>query len=223
MNHIVAPSLLAADFTRLHKDIEMFQNSEAQWLHLDVMDGVFVPNISFGPNIIKQIRPLSDKFYDVHLMSVHPENFIDALVDAGSNLISFHIEASNHAHRLIYQIKEKGIQAGIALNPHTDIQSIKNVLEDVDLVVLMSVNPGFGGQKFIYNTLSKIKELDKIRTERNLDFKIEIDGGVGLQNAEKILEAGADVLVAGSSVFKSENPSKSIQQLLSLRKNNLIA
>ncbi len=223
MNHIVAPSLLAADFTRLYKDLEMFQKSNAQWLHLDVMDGVFVPNISFGPNIIKQIRPLSDKFFDVHLMSIQPENYIDMLVDAGANLISFHAEASNHIHRHIYQIKEKSIQAGIALNPHTSIQTISDVLEDVDLVLLMSVNPGFGGQKFIYNTIPKIRALDKIRTERNLDFKIEIDGGVGLQNAEKILEAGADVLVAGSSVFKSENPSQSIQQLLGIQRNNFIA
>jgi len=223
MNHIVAPSLLAADFTRLYKDLEMFQNSEAAWLHLDVMDGVFVPNISFGPNIIKQIRPLTDKFFDVHLMSVKPANYIDMLVDAGANLISFHVEASNHVHRQIYQIKEKGIQAGVALNPHTAIDSIVDILEDTDLVLLMSVNPGFGGQKFIYNTIPKIKALDKIRTERNLNFKIEIDGGVGLQNAEKILEAGADVLVAGSSVFKSNDPQHSIKQLQGIRKNNFIA
>jgi len=223
MNHILAPSLLAADFTRLYKDIETFENSEAQWLHLDVMDGVFVPNISFGPNIIKQIRPLSNKFFDVHLMSVHPSNFIDVLAEAGANLISFHEEATNHVHRIIDQIKEKGILAGVALNPHTSVQTLSNVLEDLDLVVLMSVNPGFGGQKFIYNTLIKIKELHKIRTERNLNFKIEVDGGVGLQNAEKILEAGADVLVAGSSVFKSDDPKKAIQQLLGIRKNNFIA
>jgi len=223
MNHIVAPSLLAADFTKLYKELEMFQNSEAEWLHLDVMDGVFVPNISFGPNIIKQIRPLSDKFFDVHLMSIQPENYIEMLVKAGANLISFHVEASDHVHRQIYHIKEHGIQAGVALNPHTPIQSISDVLEDTDLVLIMSVNPGFGGQKFIYNTLSKIRELDKMRTERNLDFKIEIDGGVGLQNAEKILEAGADVLVAGSSVFKSENPSQAITQLKGIRKNNFIA
>ena len=223
MNHIVAPSLLAADFTKLYKDMEMFQSSEAQWLHLDVMDGVFVPNISFGPNIINQLRPLSDKFFDVHLMIVNPENYIDKFVKAGANAISFHIEATNHVHRVIYQIKENGILAGVALNPHTQVQSLYDVLEDLDLVVLMSVNPGFGGQKFIYNTLSKIKELDKIRTERNLNFKIEIDGGVGLQNAEKILEAGADVLVAGSSVFKSDDPISAIQQLKSIRKNNFIA
>ncbi len=221
MSHIIAPSLLAADFTRLQQELQMFEESEAQWLHLDVMDGVFVPNISFGANIISQLRPLSKKIFDVHLMIENPSHYIPSFAKSGADIISFHAEATNHVHRTIYQIKDLGLKAGVALNPHTPISLIENVLEDVDLVVLMSVNPGFGGQKFIYNTLQKIKVLQEIKNERNLTFDIEIDGGVGLQNAEKILQAGATVLVAGSSVFKSETPKETIQRLKQVGLGNL--
>jgi len=223
MSHIVAPSLLAADFSHLTKDVKMFHNSDAQWLHLDVMDGNFVPNISFGPMVIEAIRPLTDKVFDVHLMINNPEQYIEKFKNAGADVISFHAEATHHVHGCIQKIKTIGCQAGLAINPHTSVHSIYDVLEDLDMVVLMSVNPGFGGQKFIYNTLSKITSLDKIRSERNLNFKIEIDGGVGLQNAERILQAGADVLVAGSSVYKSANPQETITQLLAFDKNTLEA
>jgi len=223
MNPIVAPSLLAADFSQLKSEVEMFHNSEADWLHLDVMDGMFVPNISFGPSIIKSIRPLTDKVFDVHLMIEDPGRYIELFKDHGADIISVHLEACKHLHRVIQQIKATGAQAGVALNPHTNVNGIFDILEDVDLVVLMSVNPGFGGQKFIYQTLDKIRSLDTVRTERNLDFKIEIDGGVGLQNAEKILQAGADVLVAGSSVFKSKDPIDSIRRLKAFQKDTLNA
>jgi len=223
MNHIVAPSLLAADFSQLKSEVEMFHNSEADWLHLDVMDGMFVPNISFGPAIIKSLRHLTDKVFDVHLMIEDPGRYIELFKDHGADIISVHEEACKHLHRVIQQIKATGAQAGVALNPHTPVSSIADVLEDLDLVVLMSVNPGFGGQKFIYQTLNKIKALDMMRIERNLSFKIEIDGGVGLQNAEKILQAGADVLVAGSSVFKSKDPIDSIRRLKAFQKDTLNA
>jgi len=211
--HLIAPSILAANFLNLQKDIDTINQSEADYLHVDVMDGVFVPNISFGQNIVKFMSSACNKTIDVHLMIVEPEKYIQSFRDAGADIISVHAEASVHLHRLIGQIKETGAQAGLALNPHTPTQMLDNVLEDLDQVVLMSVNPGFGGQKFIYQTLKKIEELDNVRATRNLNFKIEIDGGVGLQNAEKILQAGADVLVAGSSVFKSDNPIETIKKL----------
>ncbi len=211
--HIIAPSILAANFLRLEDDINTINKSEAEYLHVDVMDGVFVPNISFGQNIVKFMSSACNKIIDVHLMIVEPEKYVQSFRDAGADIISVHAEATVHLHRLIGQIKETGAKAGVALNPHTTTQSLENVLEDLDQVVLMSVNPGFGGQKFIYQTLKKIEELDNTRAKRNLNFKIEIDGGVGLQNAEKILQAGADILVAGSSVFKSENPIETIKKL----------
>lgn len=216
--HLIAPSVLSANFLNLETDINMINESQADFLHVDVMDGVFVPNISFGQNIVKFISSKCNKTIDVHLMIVQPEKYITSFREAGAEIISIHVEATNHVHRAIGQIKESGAKAGLAINPHTPINVLENVLEDVDQVVLMSVNPGFGGQKFIYNTLSKIEALDELRTKRNLNFKIEIDGGVGLQNAQKILQSGADILVAGSSVFKSDNPTDTIKKLKDIGK-----
>lgn len=219
--HLIAPSILAANFGILKEEIEMINQSEADYLHVDVMDGAFVPNISFGQNIVKTMAQLCNKTIDVHLMIQSPGKYIQSFRDAGADIISVHAEACNHLHRMVGQIKETGAKAGVALNPHTPINVITNILEDLDMVVLMSVNPGFGGQKFIYQTLNKIKELKQEIISRNLDTKIEIDGGVGLQNAEAILKAGADVLVAGSSVFKSEDPIAAIQKLKALDVHNL--
>lgn len=216
MSHLIAPSVLAADFLNLERDITMINNSQADLLHVDVMDGCFVPNISFGQNIVGVMNKHCTKPLDVHLMIVNPEKYIEEFRAAGAEIISVHIEGNAHVHRLIQQIKATGAQAGVALNPHTSVKDLENILEDLDLVVLMSVNPGFGGQKFIYQTIEKIRELKRMIIEKNSSCKIEIDGGVGLQNASKILEAGADILVAGSSVFKSENPSLTIEKLKAL-------
>lgn len=211
--HLVAPSLLAADFTRLPDEIQLINESAADWLHLDVMDGRFVPNITFGMFIIKAIKAMCDKPLDVHLMIVEPEKYIESFREAGADVITVHYEACPHLHRTLQQIKATGAKAGVAINPHTSVELLDDVLEDLDLVCLMSVNPGFGGQKFIYRTIPKIKRLKEMCTVRNLHPLIEIDGGVGLQNAEKILQAGADVLVAGSSVFKADDPKEAVQRL----------
>lgn len=213
MKHLIAPSVLAADFTKLRAEIEMVNTSEADWFHLDVMDGRFVPNITFGMMIIDAIRKMATKPLDVHLMIVEPEKYIEQFRKAGADVITVHYEACTHLHRTLEQIKATGAKVGVALNPHTPVTHLEDVLEMLDLVCLMSVNPGFGGQKFIYQTLNKIKKLREMLDERNLDCHIEIDGGVGLQNAETILQAGADVLVAGSSVFNAENPHKAIADL----------
>lgn len=211
--HLVAPSLLAANFSRLEDDIKVVNESAADWFHVDIMDGHFVPNISFGPMIVEAIKRKAERPLDVHLMISQPERYIERFRDAGADVITVHYEACPHLHRTIQQIKETGAKAGVALNPHTPVHLLKDIIEDLDLVLIMSVNPGFGGQKFIYNSLLKIRELKDMLVSRNAKALIEVDGGVGLQNAQKILEAGVDVLVAGSSVFKSDNPSQAIQQL----------
>jgi ribulose-phosphate 3-epimerase len=211
--HLIAPSVLAADFTRLQEEFDLVNRSEADWFHLDVMDGRFVPNITFGMFIVEAMKQMAAKPLDLHLMILEPERYIEDFRKAGADVITVHYEACTHLHRTIQQIKSTGAKAGVALNPHTPVSLLEDVLEDLDLVCLMSVNPGFGGQKFIYQTLPKVRKLKDMLIERNATALIEIDGGVGLQNAEKLLQAGADVLVAGSSVFKAENPVQVIAQL----------
>lgn len=211
--HLVAPSILAADFARLGEEIAMLNASQADWLHVDVMDGRFVPNISFGMDITATMKRVSTLPLDVHLMIVEPERYITGFRDAGADLISVHYEACPHLHRTIHQIKETGAKAGVALNPHTPVSLLRDVIEDLDLVIIMSVNPGFGGQKFIYQSIPKVQELKQLIEARNTATLIEVDGGVGLQNAEKLLQAGADVLVAGNSVFKAADPTAAIGQL----------
>jgi ribulose-phosphate 3-epimerase len=215
-NHLIAPSILAADFGKLNEEFDMLNKSNADWVHVDIMDGKFVPNISFGMMLVKAMKKVSQKPLDVHLMIVEPEKYIEQFREAGADVITVHYEACPHLHRTIQQIKATSAKAGVALNPHTSVHLLDDVLEDLDMVCLMSVNPGYGGQKFIYQTLPKIRLLKNKIVERNLKTLIEIDGGVGLQNAEKILEAGANVLVAGSSVFKSEDPIKTIDRLKEL-------
>jgi len=210
MNHLIAPSVLAANFKNLEKDFEMINDSQADWYHVDVMDGRFVPNISFGMFIIKQMKAMATKPLDVHLMIAEPEKYIEQFREAGADVITVHYEACPHLHRTIQQIKATGAKAGVALNPHTSVRLLEDIIEDLDLVCLMSVNPGFGGQKFIYQTISKTRQLKELITTKNAKTLIEIDGGVGLQNAEALLKAGANVLVAGSSIFKSENPLDTI-------------
>lgn len=213
---IIAPSLLAADFLNLKSECEMLNRSEADWFHLDVMDGRFVPNISFGPMIIEFIRKATAKTCDVHLMIEEPEKYAEEFKKAGADILTVHIEACRHLHRNIQQIKSLGMKAGVALNPHTPVDSLRNILHEIDLVCLMSVNPGFGGQKFIPYTLEKIRELRQMINLQGLDVHIEIDGGVTLENAQLILDAGADVLVAGSTVFKAPDPLETIRQLKKL-------
>lgn len=210
---LIAPSLLSADFLNLQKDCTMLNNSNGDWFHLDVMDGRFVPNISFGPMIVDFIRKSTSKFCDVHLMIEEPENFVEAFKKAGADNITIHYEACRHLHRNIQQIKSLGMKAGVALNPHTPVDLLKDILQDIDLVCMMSVNPGFGGQSFIPHTIVKIKQLKEMINEQLLDVKIEVDGGVTLENARAIIDAGADVLVAGNTVFRSADPTATIATL----------
>jgi len=210
---IVAPSLLSANFLRLEDDCNMLNRSQADWFHLDVMDGRFVPNISFGLPIIEQVRKATNKVCDVHLMILEPEKYAEAFKNAGADFLTVHIEACTHLHRNIQQIKGLGMKAGVALNPHTPVSLLSEVLHDIDLVLIMSVNPGFGGQKFIPNTFEKIRQLRKMIDEKGLQIHIEIDGGVTVENASSIIQAGADVLVAGNTVFKSADPVATIAQL----------
>jgi ribulose-phosphate 3-epimerase len=213
---IIAPSLLAADFLHLQNECDMLNKSEAEWFHLDVMDGRFVPNISFGLPVIEQIRTATKKVCDVHLMIVEPEKYVEAFKNAGADNLAVHIEASLHLHRTIEQIKSLGMKAGVAVNPHTPISSLSDIIHEIYLVNLMSVNPGFGGQKFIQHTIEKIKLLRKMINEKGLNVLIEIDGGVTEDNAQSIIEAGADVLIAGSTVFKSADPIATIAKLKSI-------
>ena len=216
MNHKIAPSILAADFGNLRHEIEMINKSDADWLHFDVMDGVFVPNISFGFPVLEIAREVSTKPLDVHLMIVQPEKFIPRLKEFGVYMLSVHYEACINLHRTIQQIKEAGMKAAVALNPHSPVSLLEDILQDLDMVLLMSVNPGFGGQQFIEHTLSKVRKLKTMIEKQNLETLIEIDGGVTSETGRKLLDAGADVLVAGNYVFKSSDPVATIHTLRKL-------
>ncbi len=218
MEHLVAPSILSSNFLNLKSEIEMLNKSEADWIHCDVMDGVFVPNLSFGFPVIEQIRDVAAKPLDVHLMIVDPDRYIPQVKAAGAYIMNVHYEACIHLNRTVNAIKEAGMKAGVTVNPHTSVKLLDDILEELDMVLIMSVNPGFGAQKFINHTLSKISSLKEMILRKNLKTLIEVDGGINLETAQKVLNAGADVLVAGNSVFKSEDPTKTIQELKELRR-----
>lgn len=212
-NTLIAPSVLAADFANLQRDIEMINNSEADWFHIDIMDGVFVPNISFGMPVLQAISKHAKKTIDVHLMIVDPDRYISTFKKLGADILTVHYEACTHLHRTLQAIKAEGMKAGVAINPHTNVSLLEDVIKDIDLVCIMSVNPGFGGQSFIENTYKKITQLKEIINRNNASTQIEIDGGVTNKNAKALVDAGADVLVAGSYVFGAENPKETIKDL----------
>jgi ribulose-phosphate 3-epimerase len=213
MSHLISPSLLASDFANLQSECEMLNKSDADWYHLDVMDGVFVPNISFGMPVIAAINKHTLKPLDVHLMIENPDSYIKDFKAVGANILTVHYEACTHLHKTLQSIKDEGMKAGVALNPHTPVELLEGIINEVDLVLIMSVNPGFGGQKFIESTYEKVRKMKALITKNGAETKIEIDGGVTSANAKKLIEAGADVLVAGSFVFKSDNPSQTIADL----------
>ena len=216
MSVIVSPSLLSADFLHLSKDIEMGNHRQADWFHLDIMDGVFVPNISYGLPVVSQIKKMATKPLDVHLMIVQPERYVEAFHKAGADILTVHYEACTHLHRTIQQIKAQGMKAGVSLNPHTPVSLLEDVIEDIDVVLLMSVNPGFGGQTFIEQTINKVDKLKKLIMESNSHTLIEIDGGVNFETGKRLVNAGADALVAGSFVFNSPDPEANIKGLKEL-------
>lgn len=210
---IVAPSILSVDFAHIAQDVEMLNQSEAEWFHLDVMDGSFVPNISFGMPVIKAVDELTDKYLDVHLMIVQPERYISAFQEAGADGLTVHYEACTHLHRTLHAIKEKGMKAGVALNPHTPVHLLEDIIKEIDVLLIMSVNPGFGGQKFIQNTYEKLNQARELIECKNAQTLIEIDGGVSPGNASQLTQLGADVLVAGNAVFSAADPSEIISEL----------
>jgi len=213
MSHLIAPSVLAADFANIQRDVEMINESEADWFHIDIMDGVFVPNISFGMPVMAAMKKYTKKPMDVHLMIVNPDQYISTFKKVGADILTVHYEACTHLHRTLQAIKAEGMKAGVALNPHTPVHLLEDVIQDIDLVCIMSVNPGFGGQSFIENTYDKVKQLKSLINKKGASTLIEIDGGVNIYNAKALIDAGADVLVAGSFVFKSDNPKATIKEL----------
>lgn len=216
MSTIVAPSLLSANFLNLEKDIEMLNRSEADWIHLDIMDGVFVPNISFGFAVTNLLKKITNKTLDTHLMIVQPEKFINEVKETGSTYMNVHYEAATHLHRVVQEIRNHGMKPAVTLNPHTPVSLLEDIISDLDMVLLMSVNPGYGGQKFITNTLKKVSQLKELILQRNSTALIEVDGGVNLETGKMLVDAGADVLVAGSFIFSSENPEELIKELKAL-------